>query len=202
MKSNASVALVAVYLFGVIVSMYSSPMVPDGGETSGTSETSNTCLVSLRNFITKLVTCIIPGDDETLPPSIRNYIINILIHRSRPPGFSDGEILHIVTDPDFLKKIDSYKDNIFISDYLKFQLDPEFIARVTEVQDQIILGYLNENSVNQNKIARDALLDITKKKLNEMKDNNELKTLENYAITDNELIKVINYFISDVNMDL
>ncbi|XP_050435591.1 uncharacterized protein LOC126842591 [Adelges cooleyi] len=152
MKSNASVALFAVYLFGVIVSLNSSPMVPSGGETSGTSETS-----------------------ETLPVSICNYILNILTP-NRPGGIPGNEY-KIITDPDFLKNLDSLKDNSFISDYLKFQLDSEFIARVTEARNQIFLGLENGNSEDREKEARDALLDITKKKINKKKGNNKLKTL-------------------------
>ncbi|XP_050439660.1 uncharacterized protein LOC126845139, partial [Adelges cooleyi] len=144
MKFNASVALFAVFLFGVIVSLNSSPMVPSGGETSGTSETSN-----------------------SLPVAIRNYILSVLTY-NRPGGIPKNEYKSI-TNPDFLTNLDSLKDNSFISDYSKFLLDPEFIARVTEAQDQILLGLKNGNSEDQDKKASDALLDITIKKINEKK---------------------------------
>ncbi|XP_050439661.1 uncharacterized protein LOC126845140 [Adelges cooleyi] len=174
MKFNASVALFAVFLFGVIVSLNSSPMVPSGGETSGTSETS-----------------------DTLPISIRNYILNILIY-NRPGGLPTNEH-DSIKDIDFSKNLDSLKDNSFISDYLKFGLDPEFIARVTEVKDQIHLGIAEGNLVNKIDKVRASLLDITKKKINEKNSNNELKTVKYYACNDVQLNEVINYFIGDVN---
>ncbi|XP_050435515.1 uncharacterized protein LOC126842546 [Adelges cooleyi] len=200
MKSSMSVALFAVFLFGVIISLNCSPMVPDGGETSGTSETSNTWLEFIRNFITKVFLNSSPSGGETsdtLPISIRNYILNILIY-NRPGGLptnEHGSIKYI----DFSKNVDSLKDDSLISDYLKFGLDPEFIARVTEAKDQIHLGLAERNLVNKIDKVRASLLDITKKKINEKNSNNELKTVKYYACNDVQLNEVINYFISDVN---
>ncbi|XP_050435596.1 uncharacterized protein LOC126842595 [Adelges cooleyi] len=169
MKSNTSVMLFAVYLFGVIVSLNSLPMVPGGGEISSTYDNSSTC--------------------------IRNYITNILKYKTLSK-LSTAE-LFILEDPNLLEKLDSFKDNSFISDYSKFRFDPEFIARVTEAWDQVRRGLEEGNPVND-KEAHAILLDITKKKINEKKDNNELKTLEYYAVADHELYHPIAFFIEDV----
>ncbi|XP_050435585.1 uncharacterized protein LOC126842587 [Adelges cooleyi] len=198
MKSNTSFALFAVCLFGLIASLNGWPMGIGGSKASGTSETSDSLPVSLNS------TPMVPSGGETsgtsetsnnLHESIRRYIINILTHKDE--NTLTVAVQKTIRAPDFLKKLDDFKDNVFITVYSKFQLDPEFIARINETKDLIIFGVDEKDSINQDNKARITLFDITKKKLKEKLTKNELKTLK-YTAKPEDLNEIITVFINDI----
>ncbi|XP_050435590.1 uncharacterized protein LOC126842590 isoform X2 [Adelges cooleyi] len=156
-------------------------MVPSGGETSGTSETSN-----------------------TLHQSIKSYIINVfqmLTHRSTKRILahrSTKRILESTASPDFLENKDFINDDNSIKAYLEFQLDSKFIGWVAEARDQILLGAAEKRSIIQDEKARDILFYKTKEKIMHMQAMKEFRTVEYYADNDNTLNAIITEFIEEV----
>ncbi|XP_050434861.1 uncharacterized protein LOC126842049, partial [Adelges cooleyi] len=146
MKSIMSV----VYLFGLIVSLNSSPMVPSGGETSGTSEPSGNSQETIlpepiRNYLVNVSlnsSPTVPSGGETsgasepsgnnqgtiLPVPIRNFIINLLskLNRNALPK----DVLELINGPDFLKALNDVKDETALRFFSKVQLDSEFIGQL------------------------------------------------------------------------
>ncbi|XP_050435601.1 uncharacterized protein LOC126842600 [Adelges cooleyi] len=176
MKSNMSVALFAVYLFGLFVLLKSSPRGPDDGETSGTSETSDSLPVSLNSSPMEPSGGETSGTSETscvgetsnrpniLPIPIRNYILNLLSIGN--PKELPQAVKDLVKQPDFLKVLGGITDENILSFYTNIQLDTEFMARLIDARNNILLALKDENPefVILKKTQHD-LFEITKAKL-------------------------------------
>ncbi|XP_050439658.1 uncharacterized protein LOC126845136 isoform X3 [Adelges cooleyi] len=182
MKSNASVALVAVYLFGLIVSLNSSPMGTCGSKES---ETSDTLLIPLNS------SPMVPGGGET---SEASNTLPILKHKS-VNQLSKAE-LQIVTEHDFKKALAGVKNKSILSCFSKIQLDPEFVARLIDARN-ILLGCEKGNHEDQEKNIFFSIFFVIKSKLKETLGQEKLNTKE-YENIDKEIEGFIFRFIGKV----
>ncbi|XP_050439653.1 uncharacterized protein LOC126845136 isoform X1 [Adelges cooleyi] len=208
MKSNASVALVAVYLFGLIVSLNSSPMGTCGSKES---ETSDTLLIPLNsspmvpgggetseasNTLPIPMNCspMVPGGGETSGTSETSNILAILKHKS-VNQLSKAE-LQIVTEHDFKKALAGVKNKSILSCFSKIQLDPEFVARLIDARN-ILLGCEKGNHEDQEKNIFFSIFFVIKSKLKETLGQEKLNTKE-YENIDKEIEGFIFRFIGKV----
>ncbi|XP_050444067.1 uncharacterized protein LOC126847729 [Adelges cooleyi] len=169
MKSNMSVAIFAVYSFGLIVSLNSSPMVPSSGETSGNNQGTNLPPL-IKNY---LVNVVLPSgggisrnnQGTILPVSIRNFLKRLLsnVNENELPE----DVLKWINGPDFLKALNDVKDDTALNCYLNVQLDSDFIGQLIFTRN-FIRVVIKNNPINFNELidsVREYIILFTKSKL-------------------------------------
>ncbi|XP_050444066.1 uncharacterized protein LOC126847728 [Adelges cooleyi] len=169
MKSNMSVAIFAVYLFGLIVSLNSSPMVPSSDETSGNNQGTNLPPL-IKNY---LVNVVLPSgggisrDNQgtILPVSIRNFLKRLLsnVNENELPE----DVLEWINGPDFLKELNDVKDETALNCSWNVQLDSEFIGQLIFTRN-FICEIVKNHPINLSELidsAREYIILFTKSKL-------------------------------------